>query len=167
MQKITTFLTYDDQAEPAARLYVSIFEDQCRIVDTVKGPNDKVMTVTFDLFGVRHVALNAGPSPDFHFSNGVSLMVLCEDQAEVDRYWAKLTADGGSEIMCGWCKDRFGLPWQIVPRADGDDREQGPRGRRPGNAGDDEDEEAGSRHAPARFRRGMSGARARSAAALP
>jgi predicted 3-demethylubiquinone-9 3-methyltransferase (glyoxalase superfamily) len=117
MQKITTFLTYDDQAEPAARLYVSIFEDQCRIVDTVKGPNDKVMTVTFDLFGVRHVALNAGPSPDFHFSNGVSLMVLCEDQAEVDRYWAKLTADGGSEIMCGWCKDRFGLPWQIVPRA--------------------------------------------------
>lgn len=117
MQKITTFLTYDHQAEEAARLYVSIFGDQCRVVNTVKGPDDKVMTVTFDLFGVRHVALNAGPSPDFHFSNGVSLMVLCEDQAEVDRYWAKLTADGGSEIMCGWCKDRFGLPWQIVPRA--------------------------------------------------
>jgi predicted 3-demethylubiquinone-9 3-methyltransferase (glyoxalase superfamily) len=117
MQKITTFLTYNDQAEQAASLYVSIFEDQCRVVDTVKGPNDKVMTVTFDLFGTRYVALNAGPSPDFNFSNGVSLMVLCEDQAEVDRYWAKLTADGGSEIMCGWCKDKFGLPWQIVPRA--------------------------------------------------
>ena len=117
MQKITTFLTYNDQAEQAASLYVSIFEDQCLVVDTVKGPNDKVMTVTFDLFGTRYVALNAGPSPDFNFSNGVSLMVLCEDQAEVDRYWAKLTGDGGSEIMCGWCKDRFGLPWQIVPRA--------------------------------------------------
>ena len=117
MQKITTFLTYNDQAEQAAHLYVSIFEDQCRVVDTVKGPDDKVMTVTFDLFGTRYVALNAGPSPDFNFSNGVSLMVMCEDQAELDRYWAKLTADGGSEIMCGWCKDRFGLPWQIVPRA--------------------------------------------------
>jgi len=117
MQKITTFLSYNDQAEQAARLYVSIFEDQCRVVDTVKGPDDKVMTVTFDLFGTRYVALNAGPSPDFHFSNGVSLMVMCEDQAELDRYWAKLTADGGSEIMCGWCKDRFGLPWQITPRA--------------------------------------------------
>ena len=116
MNKITTFLTYNDQAEQAARLYVSIFEDQCRVVDTVKGPDDKVMTVTFDLFGTRYVALNAGPSPDFNFSNGVSLMVMCEDQAELDRYWAKLTADGGSEIMCGWCKDKFGLPWQITPR---------------------------------------------------
>lgn len=117
MQKITTFLTYNDQAEQAAHLYVSIFEDQCRVVDTVKGPDGKVMTVTFDLFGTRYVALNAGPSPDFRFTNGVSLMVTCEDQAELDRYWSKLTADGGSEIMCGWCKDRFGLPWQIVPRA--------------------------------------------------
>ena len=117
MQKITTFLTYNDQAEQAARLYVSIFEDQGRVIDTVKGPDDKVMTVTFDLFGTRYVALNAGPSPDFNFSNGVSLMVMCEDQAELDRYWSKLTADGGSEVMCGWCKDRFGLPWQIVPRA--------------------------------------------------
>lgn len=117
MQKITTFLTYNDQAEQAAHLYVSIFEDQCRVIDTVKGPNDKVMTVTFELFGTRYVALNAGPSPDFNFSNGVSLMVMCEDQAELDRTWTKLIADGGSEIMCGWCKDKFGLPWQIVPRA--------------------------------------------------
>ena len=115
MHKITTFLTYDDQAAQAARLYVSIFEDQCRVVDTVKGPDDKVMTVTFDLFGTRYVALNAGPSPDFHFSNGVSLMVHCKDQAEVDRYWDLLTRDGGKEVMCGWCKDKFGLPWQIVP----------------------------------------------------
>ncbi len=116
MQKITTFLTYNDQAEQAARLYVSIFEDKCRVVDTMKGADDKMLTVTFELFGTQYVALNAGPSPDFHFSNGVSLLVMCEDQAELDRYWTKLTADGGSEIMCGWCKDKFGLPWQIVPR---------------------------------------------------
>ena len=117
MQKITTFLTYNDQAEQAAQLYVSIFEGQGRVVDTVKGPEGKVMTVTFDLFGTRYVALNAGPSPDFHFTNGVSLMVMCETQDELDGYWTKLTADGGSEVMCGWCKDKFGLPWQIVPRA--------------------------------------------------
>lgn len=117
MQKITTFLTYNDQAEQAARLYVSIFEDQCHVIDTTKGPDGKVVTVTFDLFGTRYLALNAGPSPEFRFTNGVSLMVMCESQAELDRYWTKLIADGGGEIMCGWCKDKFGLPWQIVPRA--------------------------------------------------
>ena len=115
MQKITTFLTYDDQAEEAARLYVSIFEDNCRVGEVVPGPEGKVMNVTFELFGQTYVALNAGPSPEFRFSNGVSLMVHCKDQAEVDRYWDLLTRDGGKEVMCGWCKDKFGLPWQIVP----------------------------------------------------
>jgi predicted 3-demethylubiquinone-9 3-methyltransferase (glyoxalase superfamily) len=120
MSKITTFLTYDDRAEEAVKLYVSIFPN-AKIKNVTHygeagGPMPKgtVMTITFELDGQEYVALNGGPS--FSFSHGVSLMVTCETQEEIDRYWKKLTEGGGKEIQCGWLVDRFGLSWQIVPR---------------------------------------------------
>lgn len=118
MQKITTFLWFDDVAEEAANYYVSIFPD-ARIVDvnrkpsTEPGADDSVLTVTFELAGQRFMALNGGPQ--FTFTEAISLLVDCVDQAEVDELWGKLTADGGQEGPCGWLKDRYGVSWQIVP----------------------------------------------------
>jgi predicted 3-demethylubiquinone-9 3-methyltransferase (glyoxalase superfamily) len=118
MSKITTFLTYNDRAEEAVKLYVSIFPNS-RIKTTTHygdaGPMPKgtVMTIAFELEGQEYVALNGGPN--FSFTHGVSLMVRCDTQEEIDRYWARLT-EGGKEIQCGWLVDRFGLSWQIVPR---------------------------------------------------
>jgi predicted 3-demethylubiquinone-9 3-methyltransferase (glyoxalase superfamily) len=112
MQKITTFLTYDKQAEEAVRHYLSVFEDG-RIVSTMKTPAGDVVSLTFELFGQQYIALNGGPS--FTFSQGFSLFVTCETQAEIDRTWARLT-DGGKEVQCGWLTDRYGVSWQIVPK---------------------------------------------------
>lgn len=119
MQKITTFLWYDSQAEEAANFYVSLF-DNSRIVDVQSygeaGPGEPgtVMTVTFELAGQRFMALNGGP--EFKFTEAISLYVDCGSQEEVDTLWAKLTADGGQEGPCGWLKDKYGVSWQIVPR---------------------------------------------------
>ncbi|APR75513.1 3-demethylubiquinone-9 3-methyltransferase [Minicystis rosea] len=113
MQKITTFLTYDNQAEEAARLYTSIFPGS-KIVSTMRsGANGPVMSVTFELFGQQHIALNGGPT--FTFSQGISLFVSCDTQEEVDTYWEKLT-EGGKPVQCGWLVDRFGVSWQIIPK---------------------------------------------------
>jgi len=111
MQKITTFLTYNDQALQAAELYCSIFGG--KILSTMPGPGGSVMAVQFELFGQQYTALNGGPS--FSFSEGISLFVGCETQAEIDELWAKLTADGGRESRCGWLVDKFGVSWQIIP----------------------------------------------------
>ena len=122
MQKITTFLTFDDQAEAAANLYVSTFKD-ARIVsashygEAGPGPRGSLMSVTFELEGQRFMALNGGPS--FSFAPGISLFVNCETQAEVDALWARLS-DGGEPGPCGWLRDRFGVSWQIVPAALGE-----------------------------------------------
>ncbi|MBD0675985.1 VOC family protein [Streptomyces sp. CBMA156] len=119
MQKITTFLWYDDRAEEAAAFYTTLFPDS-RITGTTRygatgpGPAGSVMTVRFELAGREYVALNGGP--EFHFTEAISLQVTCEDQREVDHLWAGLTADGGEEGPCGWLKDRYGLSWQITPR---------------------------------------------------
>ncbi|SCK53010.1 Glyoxalase superfamily enzyme, possibly 3-demethylubiquinone-9 3-methyltransferase [Streptomyces sp. WMMB 714] len=119
MQKITTHLWFDDQAEEAVRHYTSVFPDS-RVLDVQRygeaGPGEPgtVMTISFELAGQRYIALNGGP--EFHFTEAVSLYVDCADQDEVDRYWAKL-GEGGSEGPCGWLKDKFGLSWQVVPRA--------------------------------------------------
>lgn len=113
MQKITTFLTFNDQAAEAANLYLSIFRDG-KITSTTPGPGGTVMAVAFELFGQSFMALNGGPS--FSFSEGMSLLVSCENQAEIDELWAKLTADGGQESRCGWLKDKFGVSWQIIPK---------------------------------------------------
>ncbi|NUP08157.1 MAG: VOC family protein [Polyangiaceae bacterium] len=114
MPTLTTFLTFNDQAEEAVRHYLSIFESG-KIHRVVPGPGGKALTVDFELFGQRMVALNGGPT--FVFSQAFSLLVTCDTQAEIDRYWAKLTADGGKEVQCGWLTDKFGVSWQIVPKA--------------------------------------------------
>jgi len=111
MQKITTFLTYNDQAEEAANFYTSLFENS-KINDVMRA-GDAVMGVSFQLAGQQFNALNGGPS--FNFAEGISLYVNCETQAEVDELWEKLTADGGEESRCGWLKDKFGVSWQIIP----------------------------------------------------
>lgn len=105
-QKITTFLWFDGQAEQAAKFYTSLFENS-RVVQVTP------MVVTFELAGLRYLALNGGPK--FKFNEAISLMVSCETQEEVDRLWSKLIADGGAPSQCGWLKDKFGLSWQIVP----------------------------------------------------
>ena len=116
-QKIIPNLWFDTEAEEAAELYCSIFPNS-RIVSkahyTEAGPREAgtVMTVEFELDGQRVVAINGGP--EFSFTEAVSLAVMCEDQAEVDHYWERLT-DGGEEGPCGWLKDRYGLSWQVVP----------------------------------------------------
>ena len=113
MQKITTFLTFKDQAEEAMKLYTSIFKNS-RIVSTMPGPDGKVMTGEFELDGQRFMALNGGPS--FKFEQGISLFVSCDTQQEIDDYSAKLIAGGGSQGPCGWLTDEFGVSWQIIPR---------------------------------------------------
>ncbi|MGH8792200.1 MAG: VOC family protein [Stackebrandtia sp.] len=119
MQKIKTFLWYDNQAEEAANFYVSLF-DNSRVVSVDRygeagpGESGEVMTVTFELDGQQYVALNGGPH--FKFTEAISLQVDCESQKEIDDLWTKLTADGGQESQCGWLKDKYGLSWQITPR---------------------------------------------------
>jgi predicted 3-demethylubiquinone-9 3-methyltransferase (glyoxalase superfamily) len=117
-QRISTCLWFDDKAEEAASFYVSLFPNS-RIVHVSRyGPGQRMpeglaMLVRFELDGVAFAALNGGPM--FPLSEAVSLVVTCDGQAELDRLWAALIADGGAESMCGWCKDRFGLSWQIIP----------------------------------------------------
>jgi predicted 3-demethylubiquinone-9 3-methyltransferase (glyoxalase superfamily) len=128
--KITPFLTFNDQAEEAATLYTSIFKNS-KILGKMPGPGGKVMSVTFEIEGQRVMTLNGGPT--FGFSEGFSMFVSCETQEEIDEYWSKLTADGGSEGRCGWCKDKFGVSWQIIPTVLGQlfsdpDRERANRG---------------------------------------
>lgn len=119
-KKITTFLTFDDRAEEAVDFYTSIFPES-RVTSTTRygdagpGAAGSLMTATFELAGQEFVALNGGPS--FTFSQGISLYVDCETQEEVDELWKKLTAGGGEPGPCGWLTDRFGVSWQIVPRA--------------------------------------------------
>jgi predicted 3-demethylubiquinone-9 3-methyltransferase (glyoxalase superfamily) len=116
MQKITTFLTYNDQAEEAANFYTSLFKNSK--IEEVMRAGDAVMGVSFQLAGQQYNALNGGPS--FTFTEGISLFVNCETQAEVDELWEKLTSDGGEESRCGWLKDKFGVSWQIIPSALGE-----------------------------------------------
>jgi predicted 3-demethylubiquinone-9 3-methyltransferase (glyoxalase superfamily) len=107
MQKITTFLWFNGQAEEAAKFYVSIFKNS-------KILSANPMTVSFQLEGQTFYALNGGPQ--YTFTPAISLFVDCETQAEVDQLWGKLTA-GGSEEPCGWLKDKYGLSWQVAPDA--------------------------------------------------
>jgi len=123
MQKITPFLWFDTQAEEAAQFYTSIFPGS-HIHGTTRyteesakasgRPQGSVMTVDFDLSGLRVTALNGGPI--FKFTEAISLVVNCDTQEEVDHFWQKLSA-GGEEVQCGWLKDKFGVSWQVVPGA--------------------------------------------------
>ncbi|MBD1919330.1 VOC family protein [Phormidium sp. FACHB-77] len=118
MQKVVPCLWFDGDAEDAAQFYVSLLPDSSidRVLksptDTPSGPAGTVLTVEFTLAGAKYMGLNGGPQ--FPFTEAVSFQIYCDDQAEIDRLWAAL-ADGGSEIACGWIKDRWGLSWQIVP----------------------------------------------------
>jgi predicted 3-demethylubiquinone-9 3-methyltransferase (glyoxalase superfamily) len=119
-QKITPCLWFDSNAEEAVRFYTAVFANssvdkvQRSTVDYPGGKVGAVLIIAFTLAGQSYLALNGGPSEKFN--NAISLSVDCEDQVEVDRYWAALTADGGKPVQCGWLKDKFGLSWQIVPR---------------------------------------------------
>ena len=122
MQKITTFLTFDHQAEEAVNLYVSVFKNSkilnvSRYGEGAPAPAGSVMSAAFELEGQQFIALNGGPQ--FTFTDGISLYVSCETQDEVDELWEKLSA-GGGEGRCGWLKDRFGVSWQIIPNALGE-----------------------------------------------
>ena len=124
LSKIYPCLWFDSNAEEAAKFYTSIFKDS-KILNVAKypqgsadnpanKPDGSVMTVEFELEGQRFLALNGGPV--FKFSEAISLVVDCEDQAEVDYFWEKLLAGGGEESQCGWLKDKFGLSWQVAPK---------------------------------------------------
>lgn len=115
MNKITTFLTYNNQAEEAVNLYVSIFKNSKVVNMNRMGPDGPVLSATFELDGQEFMALNGGPS--FSFAEGISLYVDCKTQEEVDYFWDKLTAGGGEPGRCGWLKDKFGVSWQVIPRA--------------------------------------------------
>ncbi len=131
---ITTFLTYDTQAEEAATLYTSLFHG--KVKETMRYPSGgpkpegSVLSATFELLGQTYIALNGGPS--FGFSQGFSLMVQVDTQAEIDRLWKALTENGGKEVQCGWLVDKFGVSWQIVPSQLGkmlSDRDKAKSGR--------------------------------------
>jgi predicted 3-demethylubiquinone-9 3-methyltransferase (glyoxalase superfamily) len=119
MQKITTFLWFDKEAEEAAKFYCSIFKKskilgRTRSFQSVPGGSTSdVITVQFRLGDQEFVALNGGPQ--FKFTEAISLMINCKDQKEVDYYWEKLLAGGGKESACGWLKDKYGLSWQVTP----------------------------------------------------
>jgi predicted 3-demethylubiquinone-9 3-methyltransferase (glyoxalase superfamily) len=117
MQKITTFLWFDGQAEEAAFFYTAIFKDSkilnvSRYGEGAPNPAGTAMVVTFTLNGQEFMALNGGP--EFRFNEAISLFVTCDTQQEVDQYWDVL-CEGGEPGSCGWLKDKFGLSWQIVP----------------------------------------------------
>ncbi len=123
MNKITPNLWFNRNAEEAVNFYLSIFPDG-KILSTTHYPLEglldfqksfagKVLTITFELLGQQFVAINAGD--EFAFNESVSFNISCKNQQEIDYYWNKITADGGSESVCGWCKDKFGLSWQINP----------------------------------------------------
>ncbi len=123
MQKITPNLWFDQNAEEAVGYYLSIFPDSKKVSEShypsegleefQKEFAGKVLTIEFELFGQRYVAINAGDN--FKFNESVSFSILCKDQPEIDYYWDKLTASGGETSVCGWLKDKYGLSWQVVP----------------------------------------------------
>jgi predicted 3-demethylubiquinone-9 3-methyltransferase (glyoxalase superfamily) len=120
MGKITPCLWFDGNAQEAAEFYVSLLPDShvdevwSSPADTPSGPADMPLVVDFTLAGAQFQGLNGGP--DFKFNEAISFVIECDDQAEVDRLWDALTADGGEPGPCGWLKDRFGVSWQITPR---------------------------------------------------
>lgn len=119
MQRIVTCLCFVDQAHEAVKFYQSVFKD-VKITSTthagkdeVGGAEGSVRTVAFTLFGQEFLAVNGGEH--FQFTDAMSLQVRCDGQLELDRVWAKLTSEGGQEVMCGWCRDKFGVSWQVLP----------------------------------------------------
>ena len=119
MPRIAPNLWFDTEAEEAAQFYTSIFKNS-KVVSSARYPEGApreagmVMVVEFELDGQRFVGINGGPN--FKFNEAISLQIDCGTQEEIDYYWDRLTADGGEEGPCGWCKDRFGVSWQVTPK---------------------------------------------------
>jgi predicted 3-demethylubiquinone-9 3-methyltransferase (glyoxalase superfamily) len=118
MQKITSFLWFETEAEEAANFYVSVFKNSkitriVRVGDAGPGPKGSVLVADFEIEGVPFSALNG--NPHFTLDETISFVIHCDSQEEVDHYWSKLTA-GGKEIQCGWLKDKFGVRWQVTPK---------------------------------------------------
>jgi predicted 3-demethylubiquinone-9 3-methyltransferase (glyoxalase superfamily) len=116
--RITPNLWFDTEAEDAAKFYCSVFPNSeitnvLHYTEAGPGRAGSVVTVDFVLDGQEYTGINGGPA--FTFTEAVSLLINCADQAEVDYYWERLLADGGEESMCGWLKDKYGLSWQVVP----------------------------------------------------
>ena len=114
--RITPFLWFDANAEEAVDFYLTVFKNSRRLSEMrntgdAPGPKGGILTLSFELDGQKFTALNGGPM--FKFTEAISFVVRCDSQEEIDYYWAKLT-EGGTEIQCGWLKDKFGLCWQIV-----------------------------------------------------
>ena len=115
--RITPFLWFDSNAEEAVEFYLTVFKNSRRLgeqrwADDMVAPKGSIITVSFELDGLQFTALNGGP---YHkFTEAISFVVRCDSQQEIDEYWSKLTAEG-TEIACGWLKDRFGVSWQVVP----------------------------------------------------
>lgn len=118
MSKITPFLWFDDNADEALAFYADAFEDG-KIISIARYPGGpkkgKVLTAVLELKGQRLMAIDGGSM--YSFTEAISLFVDCDTQDEVDHLWAALTSDGGKALMCGWCTDRFGVTWQIIPSA--------------------------------------------------
>jgi predicted 3-demethylubiquinone-9 3-methyltransferase (glyoxalase superfamily) len=115
--RITPFLWFDSNAEEAVEFYLSVFKNSRRLSELrntgdAPGPKGGILTISFELDGLRFTALNGGPV--YKFNEAVSFVVRCDTQQEVDGYWSKLTS-GGQEIACGWLRDKFGVCWQVVP----------------------------------------------------
>lgn len=144
--KNRVFLWYNGDAEEAARFYAKTFPDssvelsQRAAADNPSGKKGDVITVEFTVMGIPCVGLNGGPF--FKHNEAFSFAVATEDQAETDRYWNAIVENGGQESRCGWCKDKWGVSWQITPRGpDRGDCRPRPRSRQAGVRGDDGDEE--------------------------
>ena len=123
MNTVTPSLTFKDRAEEAIKLYTSVIKNS-KIGNIVRSdesspiPKGSVLHASFELDGREFTAMDGGPS--FSFSEGFSLVATCDTQEELDNVWKRLSSDGGEEGRCGWLKDRFGVSWQVVPRALGE-----------------------------------------------
>lgn len=120
MQKITTFLWFDNQAEEAMNFYASVFKNTkkgniSRYTEVGPGPAGSVLVCQMEIEGQEFLLLNGGPQ--FKFTPAISLVINCEDQAEIDYFWEKLIEGGGEPSYCGWLTDKFGLSWQVTPTA--------------------------------------------------
>lgn len=122
MKKIMNCLWFETQAEEAAKFYASVFRDT-QLGEVVRAPaggepytkEGQVLTAEVTIEGMHFILLNGGPHPEAKPNDAVSFQIICKDQAEVDEYWGRLSAEGGREVQCGWVKDRYGFSWQIVP----------------------------------------------------
>lgn len=113
MPTLSHMLWFDTEAEEAVNHYLDVFKEG-KIHNVARGNENKVFTISFELFGAQYTALNGGPH--FKFNEAVSVMIICDGQEEVDKYWDALIAFGGTPGNCGWLKDKFGLSWQIIPK---------------------------------------------------